>query len=213
MATMDDETKSLPTTISSSDAEAHFRRGCQILEEGGIDDWDVARAQFEEAARHPDPSMLWRIADVCQWVPTQAAHWMSRAVLSESRPGGITTDRNLLRIIGGDNGGALTQAFSVAVESDNHDLAVAALTAAAENRLWAVLEDGRELPPEEAEEIIGDTDLYNPNYVGIDPAVPRVWLDCKGMIFPHMARTVLLIVADELRKAGIQQAHLFTPER
>ncbi|MFC9330860.1 hypothetical protein [Kitasatospora sp. NPDC057015] len=209
---MDEETK-LPTTTTDSVAEAHFLRGCQILEEGGPDDWDVARARFEEAARQSDPSMLWRIADVCRWVPNQAAYWMSRAVLTESRPGGITTDRNLLRIVEGHNGAAVTQDFSVAVESDHHDLAVAALTAAAENRLWAILEDGRELPPEEAEEIIDDTDLYSPNYVGIDPAVPRVWLDCKGGIFPHMARTVLLIVADELRKAGIQEAHLFTPER
>ena len=212
MATMDDETKPLPTT-PNSDPEAHFQRGCQILKEDGMDGWDAARAQFEDAARNSDPSMLWRIADVCQWIPTHAAYWMSRAVLTESRPGGITTDHNLLRIVGGENGGALSQAFSVAVASDNHDLALAALTAAAENRLWAILEDGRELPPEEAEEIIDGTDLYSPNYVGIDPAVPRVWLDCKGMMFPRMARTVLLIVADELRKAGIQQAHLFTPER
>ncbi|MGW4896541.1 hypothetical protein ACWEQL_30445 [Kitasatospora sp. NPDC004240] len=207
---MDDETTLLPT--AAIDAEALFQRGCRILEEDGIDGWDVARARFEEAARHPDPVMLWRIADACQEVPTQAAYWMSRAVLAESEPGGITTDRDLLRIIGGENGGALTQDFSIAVRSDDHDLALAALTAAAENRLWAVLEDGRELPPEEAEEIIDDTDLYSPNYVGIHPEVPEVWLDCKGMIFPHMARTVLRIVADELRKAGITRAHLFTPE-
>ncbi|GAA4833975.1 hypothetical protein [Kitasatospora terrestris] len=209
---MDDETTPPPAT--PSDAERIFQRGCQILDgEGGTDAWDKARALFEEAARHPDPLMLWRIAHACRWVPTQAAYWMSRAVLAESRPGGITTDQNLLRIVGGRNGDTLTQDFSIAVRSDNHDLAVAALTTAAGTRLWAILEDGRELPPEEAEEIIDDTDLYSPNYVGVDHEVPRIWMDCKGMVYPYMARTALLVVADELRKAGLQRAHLFTPER
>ncbi|MGW7446483.1 hypothetical protein [Kitasatospora sp. NPDC054795] len=37
-------------------------------------------------------------------------------------------------------------------------------------------------------------------------------MDCKGLVLPHMARTVLRIVADELRRAGVRQAHLFSPE-
>lgn len=171
-------------------------------------DWERARSLFEEAVRGSGPQMLWRVAEACLETD-EGAFWIRRAVVSESEPGGITVDPGALRILGGGNGDAFQQHWEIAVESNDPARAVAALTAA-ESRLACVLEDGRELSPEEAEDVMADTDLYSPNYVAVDATVPRVWMDCKGGMFPHMARTALRIVADELRKTGIRQAHLFT---
>ncbi|NEC85312.1 hypothetical protein [Streptomyces sp. SID12501] len=140
----------------------------------------------------------------------ESAFWMSRAVVSESEPDGITVDPGVLPIHGGGEGGDMFQQhWEIAVESTDPARAVAALSAA-EHRLGCVLEDGRELPQEEALDLMADTDLYSPNYVAVDDTVPRVFMDCKGGMYPHMARTALRIVAEELRKAGIRQAHLYT---
>lgn len=185
-------------------AEIAFRRGCQALEAG---DWERARSLFEEAVGGSGPQMLWRVAEACLETD-QSAWWMRRAVVSESEPGGITVDPGTLPILGG-NGDMFQQHWEIAVESNDPARAVAALTAA-QRRLGRVLEDGRELPPEGADDALADTDLYSPNYVAVDDTVPRVWMDCKDGMFPHMARTALRIVADELRKAGIRHAHLFT---
>ena len=185
-------------------AEVAFRRGCQALESG---DREPARSLFEEAVRGSGPQMLWRVAEACLETD-QSAFWMRRAVVSESEPGGITVDPGALRILGG-NGEMFQQHWEIAVESNDPARAVEALTAA-EHRLACVLEDGRELSPEEAGDVMADTDLYSPNYVAVDETVPRVWMDCKGGMFPHMARTALRIVANELGKAGVRQAHLFT---
>ncbi|MFE4369744.1 hypothetical protein ACFRMN_16230 [Streptomyces sp. NPDC056835] len=199
---MDTNESLLPT--ADHPAEIAFRRGCRALESG---DHQLARGLFEEAVRGSGPQMLWRVAEACAET-LQSAFWMRRAVLSESEPSGITVDPGALRILG-DDGAMFQQHWEIAVESSDPARAVAALTAA-RRRLTCVFEDGRELSPEEAEDVMTDTDLYSPNYVAVDDTVPRVWMDCKGGIFPHMARTALRIVADELRKAGIQQAHLFT---
>ncbi|MFJ3086799.1 hypothetical protein [Streptomyces sp. NPDC086838] len=133
---------------------------------------------------------------------------MSRAVLAEGEIGGIEVDPGTLCIAGGESGDVLWQNFRIAVQSDHHARAVKALTAAAENRLWAVLEDGREIPDED---LIDDSD-YSPNYVGLDPSVPLVWMDCKGLVMPYMARTVLRVVRQELQNAGIRQARIFSPQ-
>ncbi|MGW3413937.1 hypothetical protein [Streptomyces sp. NPDC000888] len=185
-------------------AEIAFGRGCRALDSG---DWERAQSLFEEAVDGSGPQMLWRVAEACLETD-RSAFWMRRAVVSESEPGGITVDPGALRILGG-NGDMFQQHWEIAVESNDPARAVAALTAA-QNRLGCVLEDGRELSPEEADDAMADTDLYSPNYVAVDYTVPRVWMDCKGGMYPHMARTALRIVADELRKAGVRHAHLFT---
>ncbi|MDX2542436.1 hypothetical protein ACOT81_19470 [Streptomyces sp. WI04-05B] len=184
-------------------AEIAFGRGCQAM-----DSWDLERARglFEEAISGSGPQMLWRVAEACL-TTEDSAFWMRRAVVSESEPGGITVDPGALPILGGGDGDAMQQHWEIAVESNDPARAVAALTAA-QRRLGRVLEDGHELSPEEAED--DDTELYSPNYVAVEEEVPRVWMDCKGGMFPYMARTALRIVADELRKAGVRQAHLFT---
>jgi hypothetical protein len=108
------------------------------------------------------------------------------------------------------NGEAFTQHWKIAVQSDDPAQAIEALNAA-ELRLPYVLENGRELSEEDADYDTADYDFYRPNYTAVDVTVPCVWMDCKGGMFPHMARTALRIVAAELRKAGVRQAHLFTP--
>ncbi|MFE4831969.1 hypothetical protein [Streptomyces sp. NPDC056672] len=168
-------------------------------------DSNGAQALFEEAVREGGPDMLWRVAEECLDID-EGPGWMSRAVVSESEPGGITMDPNTLRIE--MIGGSPHQKWEIAVESDDHARAVVALTAAAD-RMWTVFEDGGERTPEETE--YGLIDLYNPNCVAVEETVPSVWLDCKDGIMPRMARTDLRIVADELRKAGIRQARLYTP--
>ncbi|MGQ4488962.1 hypothetical protein ACN6LM_006551 [Streptomyces sp. SAS_281] len=190
-------------------AETHFQAGCRALNEDEPSGRRAAHTQFERAASGSDSEMLWRIVDACQWVPFLAAHWMSRAVLSESEVGGIEVDPGTLRITEGANGDVLTQDFCVAVQSDNRAKAVEALTAAADNRLWAVVEDGREIPDTD---LIDANDLYSPNYVGLDPSVPLVWMDCKGLVMPYMARTVLRVVRQELQNAGIRRARILTPQ-
>ncbi|MFF3445758.1 hypothetical protein ACFYXJ_01305 [Streptomyces sp. NPDC002667] len=199
---MDTDDSRLPS--ADHPAGIAFGRGCRALESG---DRERARSLFEEAVGGSGPQMLWHVAEACLETD-QSAFWMRRAVVSESEPGGITVDPGALRILGG-NGDMFQQHWEIAVESNDPARAVAALTAA-ERRLGRVLEDGRELSPEEAEDVMADTDLYSPNYVAVDDTVPRVWMDCKGGMFPHMARTALRIVADELRKAGVRRAHLFT---
>ncbi|MFD5787321.1 hypothetical protein ACFWH1_12000 [Streptomyces sp. NPDC127037] len=190
-------------------AATHFQAGCRLLEEDAPGGWGAASTRFERAAAGSDSEMLWRIADACRWVPSLAAHGMSRAVVSESEAGGIEVDPGTLCVFGGENGDVLGQAFRLAVQSENHDKAVEALTAAAENRLRAVMEDGQEIPDED---LVADSDLYSPNYVGLDPSVPLVWMDCKGLVMPYMARTVLRIVRQELQNVGLYRARLFTPQ-
>lgn len=185
-------------------AEVAFRLGCQVLETREQD----ARELFEEAVRGSGPQMLWRVAQACLETD-QSAYWMRQAVVTESEPGGITVDPGVLPILGG-NGEAFTQHWKIAVQSDDPAQAIEALNAA-ELRLPYVLENGRELSEEDADYDTADYDFYRPNYTAVDVTVPCVWMDCKGGMFPHMARTALRIVAAELRKAGVRQAHLFTP--
>ncbi|MGQ4379728.1 hypothetical protein ACN6K9_002898 [Streptomyces sp. SAS_267] len=148
------------------------------------------------------------MAEACLY-GDEAASWMRRAVVTESEPGGVTVGPEALGILGG-NGDALVQNWEIVVESDEPARAVAALTAA-EPRLMRVFEDGRELSPEEAEDLWDEAfPPYSPNYAAVDATVPRIWMDCKDGIYPHMARTALRIVMDELRKAGVRQAHLFS---
>ncbi|MFI5761956.1 tetratricopeptide repeat protein [Streptomyces sp. NPDC051563] len=198
------DTEALPPSADHP-SEAAFRRGCLARESG---QWEHAREQFEEAVRGAGPQMLWRVTEACLY-GDEAAQWMRRAVVTESEPGGITVDPGAFGILTGD-GDPLVQNWEIAVESDEPAAAVTALTAA-ESRLVRVFEDGRELSPEEAEELWDEfCPPYSPNFVAVDATVPRLWMDCKDGIYPHMARTALRIVKEELRRAGVRQAHLFS---
>ncbi|MFJ8628508.1 hypothetical protein ACIRD3_37495 [Kitasatospora sp. NPDC093550] len=175
-------------------------------------EWEHARHLFEQAVGGSGSQMLWRVVEACG-ATAEAAFWMCRAVASESDPEGISVDPGVLCIESNGPGSAFHQDFTIAVESEDPASAVAALTAA-EPRLMCVFEDGRELSPEEAEDVWDDDrPPYSPSYAAVDTEVPCVRLDCKGGVYPQMARTALRVVADELRKAGVQQARLFSPNR
>ncbi|MEO3974935.1 hypothetical protein [Streptomyces sp. CAU 1734] len=194
-----------PFALAADDpAEIAFRRGCGILTPMEA---ERARGLFEEAVRGAGPRMLWRVAEVCLET-NESAYWMRRAVVSESEPGGITVDPGVLPILGSLED-RLVQDWEIAVRSDDRARAVAAL-GAAEHRVTLVLEDGRELLREEAEDVLCETELYNPNYVAVREDVPCLVMDCKGGMYPYLARTALRIVADELRGAGVRRAHLYT---
>ncbi|MFJ6777442.1 hypothetical protein ACIQOV_41905 [Kitasatospora sp. NPDC091257] len=202
------EPSPLPLPPLSPAAEAAFGRGREAADEG---EWERARDLFEEAVRGAGPRLLWHVVEACG-ESDEAAFWMRRAAVSESEPGGITVDPHTLPIERARPGAVPCQVFGVAVRCDDPARAVAALTAA-EPRLMLVFEDGRELSPEEAEDA-WDEEMppYSPNYAAVDASIPYVRMDCKGLVLPHMARTVLRIVADELRRAGVRRAHLFSPE-
>ncbi|MFJ9446603.1 hypothetical protein ACIRRH_32790 [Kitasatospora sp. NPDC101235] len=204
---MDTTEPSLPPLPPA--VEAAFRRGRRAADDG---EWERARGLFEQAVRGAGPQLLWHVVAACGETD-EAAFWMRRAAVSESEPGGITVDPQTLPIERTSPGATPCQVFRIAVRSDDPARAVAALTAA-EPGLMHVFEDGRELSPEEAEDVWEEAlPPYSPDYAAVDASVPCVWMDCKGLIFPHLARTALRIVADELRKAGVRQAHLFSPER
>ncbi|WP_327236114.1 hypothetical protein OG349_21315 [Streptomyces sp. NBC_01317] len=199
------DAEALPQSVDHP-SEASFRQGCLAHESG---QWEHAQELFEEAVRGSGPQMLWRVAEACLYCD-EAASWMRRAVVTESEPGGITVGPEAFGILGG-HGDALVQNWGIVVESDEPARAVTALTAA-KPRLMRVFEDGRELSPEEAEVLWDEASPpYSPNYAAVEATVPRIWMDCKDGIYPHMARTALRVVADELRKAGVRQAHLFSP--
>ena len=201
-----DTTESLPPSPDDP-AEIAFRRGCQAL--GDRDQHERARGLFEEAVRGSGPQMLWRVAEACLEVEAdQSAFWMSRAVVSESEPGGITVDPGALRILGGD-GEMFQQHWEIAVESNDPARAVTALNAA-RYRLSRVFEDGREFPEEEFEDVIVNTELYSPNYVAVDETVPSAYglqgrdVSAHGPHRPaHRGRRTA--------QGRIRQAHLFTP--
>lgn len=74
---------------------SHANAPSPVVDEGVPSSWGTARTHFERAAGGSGSEMLWRIADACPWVPLLAAHWMSRAVFSESDAGGIEAAHRL----------------------------------------------------------------------------------------------------------------------
>jgi hypothetical protein len=84
------------------------------------------------------------------------------------------------------------------------DEAVRAALEAAAPRFMRVGDDGVEY---EDPEIALDAADYTPNYISEPEAHPTggwgIWLDCKGEPMPLMAGTLLRILVEELRRAGV----------
>ncbi|MBV1850113.1 hypothetical protein [Catellatospora tritici] len=196
----------------AGDAAAAYRIGRHFL---GQNDWDLrdrAEPWFVRAAQLGGPEAAWWIVQAYAGaLDGRARQWLRRAVGTESDPGGIEVDYGTLPIEL-DHGHAVDQDWRIRVRSDDRPRTVAALHAA-RPRLMQVGEDGREYgdaewPPRHP----GGGDLYTPNTCQVDDRgeVPEIWLDCKSVIYPLMARTVIRIVAQELRAAGLSRALLFT---
>ncbi|QMU66988.1 hypothetical protein [Streptacidiphilus sp. P02-A3a] len=188
------------------DGETALRSGRELLADG---DRDAAEGRFEEAFGLGAAGAPWRIAHVyLDAGDARTAAWMRRAAASLSRPGGITVDADTLPITTGrveDFEYPEGQVWCVAV-TDCDPLAAATALRAAEPALGQATEDGR-VPS--AEEIASAP--YYANRVWIDEAALTVGLDAKDAAMPMLARVVLTVLVEELRRAGVTRARLYTP--
>lgn len=192
--------------------QAALELGRRIVATADIDDRRHAEVPFE-IARNADPTTAWSAADAyAQVADGRAARWMAEGAASLSDPDGIAVDRLTLPIraheYDEDRWIATDQDWRIAVHCDQPDLALVALRAA-RDRLSFVTNDGRLLSgPDEPTE----PPEYTPNGIFLDEPAVQLWLDCQGSVFPLMARTVLQVVIDELRAAGISRAEISTPQ-
>ncbi|MGW4652328.1 hypothetical protein [Kitasatospora sp. NPDC004289] len=191
------------------DAEALFEEGCRALAEGR----EEAQELFERAVALAGSAMLWRIVDPhVEEFDVRAAKWMRRAVRTLGVPGGIEVHPGTLRIVV-RRGEPESQYWEIEVRSFVEDrAAVVRALEAAKRRIMRVAHDGRELSDAELEaEYEAGGYFYTPNYIAVerDP-VPRIWMDCKDGIMPHMSRTVIAVVIEELAAAGVRRAGLCT---
>jgi hypothetical protein len=204
-----------PTPLASlrNDPEAALQLGCRILETCELEDRRHAEVCFE-FARNADPTTTWRAAEAYVALGDhRAARWMAEAAASLSDPEGIVVEPLTLPIgfveYDQDRYVLDHQDWRIAVQCDDPAHAVAALNVASERVLY-VTADGCEQPDWEA--LAAEYGRsYSPNYAAVDEDVPLIWLDCKSGIMPAMARTVIEIVIEELRAAGITRATLRTP--
>lgn len=197
-----------------NDPQAALALGCRIVATADVDDRRQADVPFE-IARNGDPTTAWYAADAyAQEGDGAAARWMAVAAASLGDPDGIVVDPMTLPIhideYDVDRWIVTHQDWQIAVRCDDPARAIAALKAA-ERRLGSVANDGSVQPAG----IYGLTGppgpWYTPNCVVAEGDVPLIWLDCKDGVFPLMARTILEIIIEELRTAGITRAELSTP--
>jgi hypothetical protein len=163
--------------------------------------------------------MMWRIVDeyVGWGDPRKANEWMRAAIGTEfgQQPDGIIVDRHVFGLVVDHRGILLCQDFSVQIASSDDRQATAALDAAG-LRFSYVTADGRELSADtlDAHYSRGDYDDqrdYTPNFVsGVEPNEdgPTMWCDCKDNVMPLMARTMIRILIEEARMAGLDSAQI-----
>jgi hypothetical protein len=174
----------------------------------------LAEAWFEiAAAAAGSPDMYWRITEEQNenGYATKARAWMRRAIRAEYPPqanGGIQVDPSTFGIRLDGDGFLLGQDFSAQVVSPDSQRAITAL-AAASRRFMYVTGDGRESTPDDPAG--GDWRNYTPNYVSDPqdhPDGPTIECDCKDGVMPLMARTMIRILVEELRTAGVDHAQI-----
>ncbi|MFD0742040.1 hypothetical protein ACFQ1L_09275 [Phytohabitans flavus] len=141
---------------------------------------------------------------------------MYRAIAAEYplRAGGVGVDPSTFAITLDERGVLLGQDFSVQVVSTDPETAKVAL-AAAGKRFMLVTADGREYSTEDElwQRVKADDSwrTYSPNNVSDPqdhPAGPRIYCDCKDGVMPLMAATMIRILVQQLRAAGIDQAQI-----
>ncbi|WP_328913407.1 MULTISPECIES: hypothetical protein [unclassified Streptomyces] len=198
-----------------NDPQAALELGCRIVATAGVDERRHAEIPFE-IARNGDRATVWHAAEAyAQEADGGAARWMAEGAASLSDPDGIVVDHLTLPILimeyDVDRWIADHQDWRIAVHCDDPARAIVALNAA-KPRLYLVANDGS-VQPDITVGLTGPPGpWYTPNYVAVDEDAPLIWLDCKGDVFPLMARTVLEIVIEELRAVGITRAELTTPK-
>jgi hypothetical protein len=202
------------TAALRNDPQAALALGCRIVATAGVDERRQADIPFE-IARNGDRTTVWQAAEAYARVADGgAARWMAEGAASLSDPDGIVVDPLTLPIhieeYDEDRWIAADQDWRIAVHCDDPARAITALNAAAP-RLYRVADDGSVQTDLPAALTGPPGPSYTPNFVAVDEDIPLIWLDCKGVVFPLMARTVLEIVIEELRAAGITRAELTTP--
>lgn len=189
------------------DVETAFILGSYHMLQRGWVHASFARAWFAIAAENAPVDMAWRIADeYCRWGdPRQANKWLRYAIATEYRvrPGGVAVDPGTYALVIDHRGNALGQDFGVQVVSADDDRATAALTAAA-RRFTTVTADGRELAGN------GNRDATPASVSDPEPAPggPTLSCDCGDALVPLMARTMISILAEELRAAGLDSVEI-----
>jgi hypothetical protein len=197
------------SVMEPHDVETAFILGSYHMLQRGWVHASFARAWFAVAAENAPVDMAWRIAEeYCRWGdPRQANKWMRYAVATEYRvrPNGIAVDPGTFALVIDHRGTAVGQDFGVQVVSADDDRAGAALTAAA-RRIATVTADGRELSVEGP----GHPDVVPAAVFGPEPAPggPTLWCDCGDALVPLMARTMIHILAEEIRAAGLDSADI-----
>ncbi|WP_037909297.1 hypothetical protein [Actinacidiphila yeochonensis] len=198
----------------ADDPRAALDLGCRIVATAGVDERRHAEIPFE-IARNGDRTTVWYAAEAyAQKADGRAARWMAEGAASLSDPDGIVVDHLTLPILvmeyDVDRWTTCDQDWRIAVHCDDPARATVALNAA-EPRLYLVANDGSVQPDGIAGLTGPPGPWYTPNHVAVDEDAPLIRLDCKSGVFPLMARTVLEIVIEELRAAGVTQARLTTP--
>lgn len=201
-------------TALGNDPQAALELGCRIVATAGVDERRHAEIPFT-IARDGDRTTVWHAAEAyAQEADGRAARWMAEGAASLSDPDGIVVDHLTLPIrsmeYDTDRWIADHQDWRIAVQCADPARAIGALHAA-EPRLYRVANDGSMQPDIPCGLTGPPGPWYTPNGVSVDEGSPLIWLDCKGGVFPLMARTVLEIVIEELLAAGITRAELTTP--
>jgi hypothetical protein len=185
-----------------------------------------ADAWFKYAAARGPFDLFWRIADYyCLDARDpdreEARTWWMRA-LSLAYPRWdaprIRISRFLFAPIVIDGRAGYGMDFGVVVRSADPERAAAALSAAAE-RFSVTTADGRELPDrrdvDAGVETSDDWTSYTPNWISdviLDQRGPSLTIDCKDIVAPGMARTMIEILIHELLRAGVSEALVTSPQ-
>ncbi|MCI4066610.1 hypothetical protein MRQ36_30255 [Micromonospora sp. R77] len=160
-----------------------------------------------------DVDVLWRRSVECvDRLDRAGARLMRRAIELEFPSSvGLRVDPAAFGLVVDAYGYLGHQDFSVQVATAEGVAAAAALSVAA-TRFLSVGWDGQEYLTDEegraAESADTESRFYTPNFVSAvqpHPDGPWLWLDCKDGAMPLMARTMIRILLQELRRAGVAE--------
>lgn len=190
------------TAGQHGDADAAFRLAAYAYEH---DHSEAADGWMRLAARFGGAAMLWRLADLVKGDSSgeAAARWQRQAIAAEWGAEAVAVDEDTFRIFSMTSDSYRTQEFGAHVCGVPDDGVRSALNAAV-RRLGCVGDDGTEYS--DGDEALDCAD-YNPNYVSAPEEHPgggwQFWMDCQGEVYPLMAATLLRILVEELRRAGV----------
>jgi hypothetical protein len=205
----------------NGDPEGALRIGEYLLQRANSrdrrqDDRQIAATWLAHAGRVGGAPLMWRIAAITVehlHVPGAASGWQRAAIIAEWQDSDIDVDQNTFYLDDFEDAGWVIQDFAVRVSGEPDDAVRDALTTAA-SRMYCTGDDGVEY--EDGETAVDSAD-YNPNFVSEPEAHAdggwEIWMDCKGGSFPLMAATMIRILADELRKAGVRSARIGPPQQ